>query len=192
MRTKATDLLIKAAEKLFCKHGIKRVSVEEICLEANVSKMTFYRNFSSKIEVVEKVLSILSGRGITKYRTIMNANEPFAERIRSLIEMKRQGAETFGEDLIKDIYASDNEELKAIVEKYRSESLSIFIDDLKKAQKEGLVRRGLRPELVVEMMNVIYQKMADPQFISAFKSMQEVSNELTNFFFYGILGEKDR
>jgi AcrR family transcriptional regulator len=35
--------IASTAEKLFMKFGIRRVSVEEICREASVSKMTFYK-----------------------------------------------------------------------------------------------------------------------------------------------------
>ena len=43
--------IFKTAKDLFWKYGIKRVSIEEICKEAKVSKMTFYKFFPNKIEL---------------------------------------------------------------------------------------------------------------------------------------------
>jgi AcrR family transcriptional regulator len=178
------------SQKIFCKHGIKRVIIEEICSEAGVSKMTFYRTYSSKIELVEQVPFALTEQGIAKYHQIMSADESFDQRTKAMIETKKRDVETFGEELIKDIYLSDNEQLKVIVEKYRSQSLQIFIDDLRKAQNDGWVRPKLKPEFVLEMLNVIYLKMADPAFIALFKEMKEATEELTNFLFYGILSQR--
>jgi hypothetical protein len=152
----------------------------------------FYRTYSSKIELVEQVLFILTEQGIAKYHQIMSADEPFDQRIKAMIETKKRDVEIFGEELIKDIYLSDNEQLKAIVEKYRSQSLQILIDDLRKAQKDGWVRPELKPEFMLEMLNVIYLKMTDPVFTALFKDMKEATEELTNFFFYGILSQRSQ
>ena len=48
--------IVKTAKELFWKFGIKRVTIEEICREANVSKMTFYKFFSNKNELLHTVI----------------------------------------------------------------------------------------------------------------------------------------
>ncbi|MFT6480609.1 MAG: hypothetical protein ACJAVP_003771 [Spirosomataceae bacterium] len=42
------------------------------------------------------------------------------------------------------------------------------------------------------MLNVIYLKMTDPVFTALFKDMKEATEELTNFFFYGILSQRSQ
>ena len=49
--TKSSDALFEAAHELFYRYGIKKATVEDICSRANVSKMTFYRNFKDKNEM---------------------------------------------------------------------------------------------------------------------------------------------
>ena len=44
---KYNQILTKGKE-LFWKYGIKRVAIEEICKQAHVSKMTFYKYFKNK------------------------------------------------------------------------------------------------------------------------------------------------
>ena len=41
LKSKKQLELLKIARELFWKHGFKRVSIEEICQKASVSKMTF-------------------------------------------------------------------------------------------------------------------------------------------------------
>ena len=50
---KKIQQLVTTAQELFMRHGIRRVTVEEICSEANISKMTFYKYFKNKIELTK-------------------------------------------------------------------------------------------------------------------------------------------
>jgi AcrR family transcriptional regulator len=52
----ARDRIFEAAKMLFYRSGLRGVSVDAIAAEANTTKVTFYRVFSSKDELIEKVL----------------------------------------------------------------------------------------------------------------------------------------
>jgi len=54
--------IFKTGKVLFWKHGIKRVTIEEICTEADVSKMTFYKFFPNKIELAKKLIQQILGK----------------------------------------------------------------------------------------------------------------------------------
>ena len=55
-QSKKHHALLNTARKLFVAHGIKRVTVEEICRTADTSKMTFYRFFRNKDEIAKAVI----------------------------------------------------------------------------------------------------------------------------------------
>src|SRR3977135_1300457 len=52
------DRLLAAAAELFYRHGIKSVGVEAIAEAAATNKMTLYRHFASKDELVSEYLRI--------------------------------------------------------------------------------------------------------------------------------------
>ncbi|WP_297513172.1 TetR/AcrR family transcriptional regulator [uncultured Caulobacter sp.] len=52
----ARDRIFETARELFYQHGIRAVGVETIAAEADATKMTLYRNFPSKDELVAEVL----------------------------------------------------------------------------------------------------------------------------------------
>ena len=54
--SKSYQAIIDTAKTLFMKHGMRRITVEEICREASVSKMTFYRLFTNKEDVAEIII----------------------------------------------------------------------------------------------------------------------------------------
>jgi AcrR family transcriptional regulator len=53
---KPRDRVIEAASRLFYAEGIRAVGVDRIAAEANVSKMTLYRHFPTKDDLVVAVL----------------------------------------------------------------------------------------------------------------------------------------
>ena len=50
------EQLIRTGKELFWKFGFRRVTVEEICSEAGISKMTFYKYFSNKLDLVKRIM----------------------------------------------------------------------------------------------------------------------------------------
>src|SRR5258705_9667119 len=55
-RTPPKDRILAAAGDLFYRHGIRAVGVEAIAEAAGTNKMTLYRHFSSKDELVAECL----------------------------------------------------------------------------------------------------------------------------------------
>jgi len=50
------ERILSAASDLFYRHGIRAVGVETIAEEAKTNKMTLYRHFTSKDELVAQYL----------------------------------------------------------------------------------------------------------------------------------------
>ncbi len=69
MRTMATtttaaarERIVSTAYTLFCRHGIRAVGVDTIIERAGVAKMTLYRHFKSKDDLVLAVLPSLRAK----------------------------------------------------------------------------------------------------------------------------------
>lgn len=178
--------LTSSAKTLFWKYGFGRVTVEEICKEAKISKMTFYRIFNNKNEIALQVLNDTLERNMQEYRTIMNQDIPFAERIKQVISLKFRETKDIGEEFIRDIYSKADSDLRNCIEKYKQTGTEEFLNDLLKAQKNNWIRQDIKPEFILYMMEDMYVKMMDERLIRMHANSQELIMELTNFFFYGI------
>jgi AcrR family transcriptional regulator len=55
-KERVRDRIMKTASDLFYRHGIHAVGVDTIATEAGTNKMSFYRNFASKDELVAEYL----------------------------------------------------------------------------------------------------------------------------------------
>ena len=49
------EALLNTGRRLFWKYGFKRVTISEICEEADVSKMTYYRCFENKTDLAKTI-----------------------------------------------------------------------------------------------------------------------------------------
>ena len=183
--------LTDTARKLFWKHGIRRVTVEEICEKAGVSKMTFYRMFDNKIELAKTVLDHIFDDSFQKYRAIMDQEVSFPEKVREIVLLKLEGTQEISQELLMDIYKNQEPELQAYLEAIRKRSLDQVLQDMTAAQRQGWLRKDIKPEFILYAINKINEMVTDESLLSMYNGPQQAILELTNFFFYGILTENN-
>lgn len=180
------QLLLTAGRALFWKYGIRRISVEEVCKSAGVSKMTFYRSFENKEDLAFQVLKGFITEGMDSYRAVMKQDIPFREKIAKVIALKHQQSVDISQEFIQEIYQSTDSVLSAYIEESRKEMLSEIMYDLFMAQQNGWIRRDTKLEFILYMLNSLNDKMMDERFLSMYEDKHDAIMDLTNFFFYGI------
>jgi len=109
-RTKKFEAIVTAAKKLFWKHGIRRVSIEEICQEAGVSKMTCYKYFDNKSGIAKYLIEDLFESGIKAYKQIYNSDVSYEDKVKKILELKMSNAHEMSQELVDDIYKYHDEE----------------------------------------------------------------------------------
>lgn len=178
--------LIKSARELFWKHGISRVTVEEICKEANVSKMTFYRFFSNKKELGKQVIDEIIDESLVEYRALMKQDIPFDKKIKKTLLLKFEGTKEISAELIKDIYSNTKLGLHLHWQERVDEFTKEIKNDYANAQKEGFIRKDLNLDFLFYLNSKATDLIADPKIQKLYGSMQELIMEYANLFFYGI------
>lgn len=86
--TKKQNDIFEAGKRLFYKYGIKKVTIEEICEEANASKMTFYKYFPNKVELAKTVIDDYYSSALERYENMMQSDIPVEEKVRKTFELK--------------------------------------------------------------------------------------------------------
>ncbi|MEZ4884298.1 MAG: TetR/AcrR family transcriptional regulator [Chitinophagales bacterium] len=185
-RNKSQKAVLQSAKTLFWKHGIRRVTVEEICKEAEVSKMTFYRNFNNKNEVAQQILEDLANEGFEQYQAIMRQEIPFPEKVTQLIELKHETSDGISQEFVSDIYEHNHSELQDKLTQYHQRSMNELKKDLENAQREGWIRQDLKISFVLYMINALNDKMLDKELTAMYDTPTDLIMELTKFCFYGM------
>jgi len=186
---KLREILI-AAKELFWKYGFKRVTIEEVSREAKVSKMTFYKHFKNKIDLVKKIYELEVKKGMKKYRSIMDSDIPFVEKVEKSMELKREQTENLSPEFYNDILKGDIDELKKMFNETAQNNIQIILNDYIQAQKKGEIRKDIKPEFILYFMNHMMEMAKDQRLSGIYSTPNEMIMELNNFFFYGVLPRK--
>ncbi|MGM0667458.1 MAG: TetR/AcrR family transcriptional regulator [Bacteroidota bacterium] len=178
--------IISTARDLFWKHGFKRVSVEEICQKANVSKMTYYKYFPNKIALAKTVFNGVVEEGEKQFRKIMKEDTTAAEKLEKIILLKMEGTNSISPEFLQDFYTGSEPELKAFVEERTKKSWDLLINDFRKAQEAGVFRKDFKPEFMVRIQNILIGIFEDEDITAMFETRQELIMEFVNLMIYGI------
>ena len=79
------DAILDATDRLLARYGYRKMTVEDISVEAGIGKGTVYLHFSSKEEVVLSHIDRIVDRLKDRLRAIARSDVPAAERLRLML-----------------------------------------------------------------------------------------------------------
>ena len=185
-KNKKYNSILKTAKTLFWKHGIRRVTIEEICREANVSKMTFYKFFPNKVDLAKTILENLIQSSMVKFKEIVASEIPFSKKLEKIFLLKLEGMDNFSMEFINDIYTNPETGLKEYMEEQQRKSVQITVDFYKDAQLKGFIRREVKIDFLLAFSNQIIEMMKNEQLMAQYAHPQDFIIESMNVLFYGI------
>lgn len=188
VKNKKIRQLMEVARELFWKHGLKRVSIEEICQKAGVSKMTFYRHFDNKTDLAKAVFEKVVEESVQQFKAVMEDESTTSEeKMEQMIRMKMEGTNDISKEFMEDFYTSTETGMAQYINEITNRVWLEMINDFKLAQKNGWFRKDFKPEAFF----IISQKFSDiinnEQMQSLYNNPQEVIMEITRLLSYGIM-----
>jgi AcrR family transcriptional regulator len=185
------EAIAAAAKSLFWKHGIRRVTIEEICQDAGVSKMTCYKYFSNKTAIAKYLIEEMFESGIKAYKEIYHSDISYEEKVKKMLDLKMSNAHEMSQELLDDIYKNQDEELSETIETIKKRMIGIYLDDIREAQKIGEIRNDVKPEFMLYFLNNLTEMLTDQRLVSIYSNPQQMISEVMTFFFYGIMPRKN-
>jgi AcrR family transcriptional regulator len=181
-------LLIEAAQDLFFKHGVYRVTVAEICNTAKVSKMTFYKYFSDKWDIAKAVLDYIINEGLKIYYAMIEEPITFDEKIERILLLSNSQVHSVGaaflDDLMKEaspLYTYFMEQQKKVRE--------LSIEFLQNAQEQGLIDTNIKMPVAIFMLTRLSELLNHPGFIEILPDIEDRSFEIAKIFFHAFSRE---
>ncbi len=189
---KSVTQLKAAARQLFYRHGIRRVTVEEICTTAGVSKMTFYKYFDNKTDVSKHVLDEAIEKGIQRFRDIRDQDIPFVDKVKQWIKLKMDQTGGMSLAFLRDLIPEADPDLQGWYAGKVKESTTLIIDTFREAQNRGEISQHIRIEFMLYFLNHMQEMVSDDRLLALYPDTQSLSHELIHLFFYGILPPESR
>jgi AcrR family transcriptional regulator len=181
---KKQQQLIDAATELFCKHGMRRVTVEEICKNAGISKMTFYKYFSDKNAIARAVLDALINTGLKMYYEMIAEPIPFAQKMEKILMLSTSQIHVLGSAFLDDLMNPKSSLHPYFIDQQKKVS-ELSIEFLAQAQKEGLINSGIKMPVMMFLLNRLSELLNHPDFVEILPDIEARACELSALFFHG-------
>jgi len=191
-QSKKHKQITETAHDLFMRHGIKRVTIEEICRTAGVSKMTFYKYFENKNDLAVFVLDSIFKKAEKRYHNIMSQDVPYSEKVKDILKMKLEASKDISQEMLKDLWHNPVPEVADYMKKRTQLSLKQFLDDMIAAQNKGEIRQNINPHFILYFLGQMQEMAGDEKLLNMYETTQDLTSEMINFFFYGILSREKK
>jgi AcrR family transcriptional regulator len=175
--------LIDSAQNLFCKHGIRRVTVEELCRTAEISKMTFYKYFTSKWDIGRAVIDNTFEKGLCYYNNMIQEDIPFAEKIEQILKITMVQINSFGAPFIEDLTDKRSPLNTHFSAKQKAVS-RLSINFLTNAKNEGYIKKEIKIPFLLYILDRTTEFFNDPELISLMPDTKERGYELASLFLF--------
>ena len=187
--TKKEQIEQKATE-LFWKHGFKKVTIDEICKKANVSRKTFYTFFENKNALIIYLYNKLIDESYAVYDTIIKSEIPFSDKLEKFLNQKIESTKNISMEFISDIYNSEDGELLNFFNKVIEQSMKFMRDFLSESQKNGDIDSRLNLDYIMFMLQKAIDLCGTQELMSMFPDANTLTRQVTHSFIYGIMPVK--
>ncbi len=180
---KTRGQLVEAGRTLFFRHGFRRVTVEEICESAGVSKVTFYKYFRDKKQLAEEIRDALVATGFAAFDEINARDVTYPEKVELMTRWRIEFFAQMSGEFIEEVLSL--EDLKGEVKKR-------YLANVTAAHEKGEIRRDLAPELIWLVSEKLTEIIKDGTWKAIFPEYGDFQKQLRTMYFYGLLERDNR
>ena len=188
--TKKEQLEITAKD-LFWKHGFKKVSIDEICKKANVSRKTYYTFYENKNALVIYLYKKVVDEAYGIYEGVVESDLSFSEKLEKIFNYKLEFTKNISMEFITDFYNPDAGELATLFNETVERSMKFMRDFLNIAQKNGDVNQNLSLDYIMFMMQKAIELCGTKELMSMFPDANALTRQVTQSMIYGIMPVKN-
>jgi AcrR family transcriptional regulator len=177
-KSKKYVALLDTAKALFFKYGIKRVTIGEICEKSKVSKVTFYKYFKDKNDLVKTIREELMQTGFARFDEINSLPLSYPEKIEMMTSWRVQFFASMKSEFIKEMLDVDSvtEEIK-----------QRYIKNIRQAQQNDEIDPALSPELIWLVTEKYNEIVKEGNWENHLCNHMEAQVQLRRMYFYGLL-----
>ncbi|MES3017647.1 MAG: TetR/AcrR family transcriptional regulator [Bacteroidota bacterium] len=186
------EYIISESDNLFCQHGFKSVTMDDLAKHLGMSKKTIYTHFSDKNEIVNMVIeNKLHGQKCLIQEGTESAQNAVHEMFFAVTNMKVI-LSNLNPNLFYDLQKYHPQAWQSF-KKFRQTSVyETIYSNLLRGIKEGYYRSDIKCDILTQMrleqMDLIFSNSSE--YTNGKYGIAQVMAELTEHFLYGICSLK--
>jgi AcrR family transcriptional regulator len=185
--------ILKGAEELFTKYGVRSISMDDIARHLSVSKKTLYQHFVDKEDIVTMACKAHMDRHVTEFEGIRHHAENAIDELAKLSISLKRNMQNMNPSLLFDL------------QKYHPKAWGVWMDhrnkfiyasvvrNLKQGIEEGHFRAEIDPEVIgavrLEIIQLAFNEDIFPR--ERFR-LPDVQMQIFDHFVYGLVTDKGR
>lgn len=187
------EKLLRGAEELFTRYGLRSVSMDDIARHLGISKKTIYQHFADKDEVVATVAKGHMERQRLEFEKIARQSKNAVEELVRISFCLKENMKDINPSLLFDMQKYHQKawnEWLSFKQKFIRENI---IRSLKQGIDEGVFRDDVQMDIIATMRLEQVQMAFDNSIFPRHRfSVPEVQAQLFEHFIYGLFTDKGR
>lgn len=187
------DRIIRGAEELFLKYGVRSVSMDDIARHLSISKKTIYQYFVDKDEIVTQVTLNHIDHTKVGFDALASASKNALDELMRIQMFMKKNMQDLNPSLLFDLKKYHPRAWGAWTEHKNKHIRESVVRNLRQGMEEGLYRSNLNPDILAMLRVESIQWTYDGQIVPTEKfKMVDIQMQMMDHFMYGLLTEKGR
>lgn len=183
--------ILSAAQELFFRRGIKSVTLDDIASKLKISKKTIYENFENKDTIVFELVKAHLSHHKEEIQKLIEKSDNIIEETMNIVQCSSEMMNHINPVVFEDLKTYYPKVWKYLEEFKSSFIMQTIIKGLEKGQRQGLIRKDINIQLIAYLRLLQINLLFETDILQKFNlSFNELQNQLTKHFLYGIATEK--
>lgn len=191
--TEIKEKILRGAEELFLKYGIRSVSMDNIANHLGVSKKTLYQYFTDKDEIVESVTTLHLEAQALQMDQIRESSKNAIEELVGIAICLKENMRGMNPSLLFDMQKYHHKAWSLWL-KFKDNTIrKTIIANLDQGKTEGYFRPEINTQILATLRLENIQMVFDHTLFPHDKfSLTEVQMQVLEHFAYGLFTEKGK
>jgi TetR/AcrR family transcriptional regulator, cholesterol catabolism regulator len=187
------EKILKGAEGLFTKYGIRSISMDDIARHLSVSKKTLYQHFADKDELVTMAVQTHMEEQKKVFDDIATQAANSIDELYQVAGCLRKHSEENNPSLLFDIQKFHPKAWNVWIDYKNNFIRGTVIRNLEQGIKEGYFRSEINAEILASLRLAIIEICYNDQIFPKEKfSMMEIQSQVFEHFVFGLCTEKGK
>jgi TetR/AcrR family transcriptional regulator, cholesterol catabolism regulator len=191
--TNIKSKILKGAEELFTKYGVRSISMDDIARHLTVSKKTLYQHFVDKEDIVTMCCKAHLERSAKEFEIIKETAKNAIDELAKISVCLRRSTEDLNPSLLFDLQKYHPKAWKEWTD-HKNKFIRIsVVRNLNQGIEEGYFRPEINPEVIAAVrLELVQLGFNEEIFPREQYRLPDVQMEIFDHFVYGLLTDKGR
>ncbi|SMB86743.1 transcriptional regulator, TetR family [Pasteurella testudinis DSM 23072] len=184
----------QTALTLFSQHGWKRISVDTICQQAQVSRVTFYKHFKNKKALLKQLLFEQKEEVRLRFLDFLKQEISLETIISQIFKMQEEALKgLYSQPMQADFQYHSDAEMRAFFAEMEQEKYQFMSDFFQQLQNKRIIQQDFPIALISVFTRKIDELRTDPQLGKLYRGKEHQLNiDALQLMMYGLAYKKGK